>query len=227
MSPNQKKSKPESYGHWLGRLGILAIGLAFCALMGVLIIAGEIYDYQDSVDGTHLPDVDAIVCLAGGRGRIAAAGDLWYRYWELAHEVNPRVSKVPTLYFSGLGRQASWPVLSRQLRRGVLQVIQPQNVIIENESSNTDTNARWLAHYARQRHWRKILLLTSSYHMRRARFIFDHVLRIQENPIDVETISVYQEPFAPEEWRTDLNGVRVTLVEYVKWVYYNSVLYQF
>ena len=31
-----------------------------------LLLAGEIYDYQDTVDGVRLPSVDAIVVLAGG-----------------------------------------------------------------------------------------------------------------------------------------------------------------
>jgi hypothetical protein len=59
--------------------------------------------------------------------------------------------------------------------------------------------------------------------MKRARFIFDHVLKKKENPIDVETLSVYQEPFASEEWRDGPNGIRVTLIEYLKWVYYQSI----
>ncbi|MBI3534975.1 MAG: hypothetical protein HY072_05770, partial [Deltaproteobacteria bacterium] len=46
--------------------------------------AGEIYEYKDTVDGVHLPKVDVIVCLAGGRGRITQASDLWYRYYELS-----------------------------------------------------------------------------------------------------------------------------------------------
>src|SRR5690348_11457137 len=68
--------------------GCLTLGIAYYS-------AGEIYEYQDTVDGAHLPNIDAIVCLAGGRGRIAAAGDLWYRYWERARKVDASISKVP------------------------------------------------------------------------------------------------------------------------------------
>ena len=208
-------------------VGLLASGVTFGALILAYILAGDIYDYQDSVDGVHLPEVDAIVCLAGGRGRIAAAGDLWYRYWELAHEPKFPIPKVPVLYFSGLGAQANWGLVSRQFRRGVLQAIQESDAVIEKESFNTSANAIWLARYAQAQHWKKILLLTSSYHMKRARFIFESVLRNSENPIEVETLSVYQEPFAMEEWRTGPNGIRVTLVEYLKWVYYQSVWRKF
>ena len=43
------------------------------ALALAYVMAGDIYEYQDTVDGVHLPEVDAIVCLAGGRGRAAEA----------------------------------------------------------------------------------------------------------------------------------------------------------
>lgn len=209
-------------GAWLG-VGIFvgAMGLAY-------ISAGEIYDYQDSVDGVHLPEVDAVVVLAGGRGRIASAADTWYRYWELAQSpvkgAGKRAvpEKPPILYISGMGHQANWNVLAKQVRRGVLQVMTAEDVVLEVESSNTDENARWLARYAAERGWSKILLMTSSYHMRRARFIFDRVFSTLEDPIEIETLSLFQDPFEAGEWRSSLHGIRVTLIEYLKWIYYRS-----
>jgi uncharacterized SAM-binding protein YcdF (DUF218 family) len=207
---------------FLAGFALIGVGGAGVSLVTAYYLAGEIYDYQDSVDGVHLPQVDAIVCLAGGRGRIAAAGDLWYRYLEQSKKSPSAVAKVPVLYLSGTGRQMTWALLLKQFRSGISQSILPSSVIIENESSNTDENARWLIHYARERGWKRIILLTSSYHMKRARYIFDQVLKNKENPIEVETLSVYQEPFTPDEWRTGPNGIRVTLLEYMKWVYYRS-----
>jgi uncharacterized SAM-binding protein YcdF (DUF218 family) len=206
-----------------GILGILGVGIALGALCLAFLLAGEIYDYQDSVDGKTLPPVDAIVCLAGGRGRISTAGDVWFRYWEQVNEKGSLTGRVPILYFSGMGRQANWIQVSSQLRRGILQTIRQSDTVIETESFNTDANARWFLRYAQKKHWKRILLLTSNYHMKRARFIFEEVLKGAEEPIQVETLSLFQEPFSPEEWRFDLNGVRVTLWEYLKWVYYKTV----
>ena len=208
---------------WGTYLSIALLCALLVALLAAFTKAGQIYDYQDTVDGVRLPKVDAIVCLAGGRGRIMAAGDLWYRYWEAVENSDSTVSRVPTLYFSGLGPQVNWGVLSKLLRKGVVDRIRPQDVIIERESSNTLANARWVALYAQQHHWRRILLLTSSYHMKRARLIFDYTLQGLEYPVQVETLSVYQEPFAPEEWKTGPNGIRVTLLEYIKWIYYKTL----
>lgn len=192
------------------------------AMVLVYLLAGEIYNYRDTVDLQRLPAVDAIVCLGGGKGRLAAAGDLWYRYWQQSQLPDSLVKSAPVLYLSGMGPQTNWAILSRQLRPAVLQKIRPDSVVIEKESSNTDRNARWLAKYAQQQHWKKVLLLTSSYHMRRAKFIFSKVLTRGSDPVGLETLSFAQEPFTPTEWRSGPNAIRVTLMEYLKWIYYNS-----
>ncbi len=203
------------------RIGLpMVVGVVLGILVVALFLAGEIYDYQDTVDGAHLPEVDAIVCLAGGRGRIAAAGDLWYRYWELSQA--PPFRKPPVFYISGVGHQSRWGVLARQVRRGVFAVLRPSDVILEKESTNTEENAKWLSKFAEQYQWRRILLLTSSYHMRRARLIFERALTALGTPVQIETLSIYQEPYEPGEWRSDLHGIRITLSEYMKWIYYRT-----
>ena len=192
--------------------------------MLAFILAGDIYDYSDTAHVDSLPSVDAIVCLAGGRGRILAAGDLWYRYLDQVLEATADAqAPVPTLYFSGLGHQANWSLLTRQLSRQALQVVQPEDVVIENESSNTDENAKWLLKIAQERHWKRVVLLTSSYHMKRANYIFAHVLRAGGVSLQMDTLSVTQEPFTSKHWRSGLRGIRVTLQEYLKLVYYKNI----
>jgi uncharacterized SAM-binding protein YcdF (DUF218 family) len=212
----------------------LALGvLVATAFLWLRRAADAVYAHQDSVDGVHLPEVDAIVVLAGGRGRISAAGDLWYRYWE--QDVSR--ASTPVLYFSGLGAQSTWRTVRGQLRSGVMQVIEPRDVILENRSTSTEENALWLLQYARERNWNSVLLVTSRYHMRRARLIVERLfekerqhritLRSQDapplEPIRLETLSVYQEPFEPGEWSGDLHGIQVTLGEFFKWMYYRHL----
>jgi uncharacterized SAM-binding protein YcdF (DUF218 family) len=190
-------------------------GMVVGALLLASVMAGEIYEYQDTVDGVHLPQVDAIVVLAGGRGRISTAGDLWNRY----REQFPK-DQVPVLYVSGMGHQSSWSSFARQLRRGVLEVIRPENVVLETESMNTEENARWLVRTVKQRGWKKILLTTSSYHMKRARMMLDETFHSLGTPVAIETSSIYQDPFEQAEWRSSFIGFRVTLIEYIKFIYY-------
>jgi uncharacterized SAM-binding protein YcdF (DUF218 family) len=200
----------------------LLLGMALGVITLAFVLAGDIYEYQDTVDGVHLPPVDAIIVLAGGRGRIQAAGDVWYRYWEVAQD-SKGARKPPLLFISGMGPQSNWQTLTRQLRRGVLEVIRPENVFLEKESQNTEANALWVARHAEQRAWGRVLLITSSYHMKRSRFMFERILRGRlKQPVGVETLSVSSEPFEPGEWRTGIHGIRVTLLEYFKWIYYKT-----
>ncbi|MBL7715373.1 MAG: YdcF family protein [Bdellovibrionales bacterium] len=193
-------------------VGVLLGGVSFSLISG-----GEIYEYQDSFDGVNLPDVDVIVCLGGGRGRISVAGDIWYRYWEQL-----KGEKLPVLYFSGMGKTTVFATLSKQLRRGVRDAIRSDQVVIETESTNTEENAEVFERFARERKWKRLLLVTSRYHMRRARFIFERILWERELGMQIDTASVYQEPFEPEEWRRSIHGIEVTLSEYFKWLGYRT-----
>lgn len=203
---------------------VAAAGMLVGALLLASVLAGEIYDYQDTVDGVHLPNVDAIVVLAGGKGRISAAADLWYRYWEQVHRPGvPGVAspnKVPVLYVSGMGHQANWNVFARQIRRGVLDVVHPDDVVLERESTNTEENALWLAKYAKRQQWHRVILVTSSYHMKRSNLVLQKVLRATATPVEVETLSIFQDPFEANEWRSSFSGYRITLFEYLKGIYY-------
>lgn len=198
--------------------------LFFMALGGfalAMVLAGEIYEYQDTFDGAQLPRVDAVVCLAGGKGRIAAAGDVWYRYWEQAQHSS---GEPPLLFISGMGPQSSWAVLEKTIRRGVIEVMKPENVFMERESFNTRTNIEFLLKHSREKDWKAILLMTSPYHMRRATLLLERLAAHEQVGLKVNTLSVYQEPFEPGEWRASLQGIRVTLEEfakllYVKWAY--------
>src|SRR4051812_38525332 len=122
MSFDLKEFLLRNLVHRLALLFSLLLGICIGALALPYILAGEIYEYQDTFDGAHLPPVDAIVCLAGGRGRIAGAGDLWYQYWDAAHQVRtgemPPIHPVPVLYFSGVGPQLNWTSFLKRLRSG-------------------------------------------------------------------------------------------------------------
>lgn len=206
------------------RRGIAAIiSLIAGAILGffflTLITANDLYDYQDSVDGVHFPEVDAIVVLGGGRGRIATAGDVWYRYWETSLRDK---KQVPSLYLSGMGPQTTIPIILTLVRSGVRDVLKSDSIVLERESLNTVENATHFARVCAEQKWKRILLITSRYHMRRSKLIFEGVFWALEMPLTIETLSVYQEPFEPDEWRKNAQGIQVTLFEYWKWVFYRT-----
>jgi uncharacterized SAM-binding protein YcdF (DUF218 family) len=216
-------SAPATRLDWRKALLLPAValgGIIMGILMFATVMANEIYEYQDTVDGVHLPEVDAIVVLAGGRGRITSAGDLWYHYHTVAQAGLIGSKPGPVLYVSGMGHQSNWASFAKQVRSGVVGVMHPEDVVLETESSNTEENAQWLVKTVKQRGWSKILLTTSSYHMKRARMMLEKTFHAEKIPITIDTLSIYQDPFEPSEWRSSLLGVRVTLTEYMKLIFY-------
>jgi uncharacterized SAM-binding protein YcdF (DUF218 family) len=194
--------------------------LTVSVLFGLLLWrAGEIYAEQDTFDGARLPEVDAIVVLAGARGRLAQASDIWFRYFETQPQ------KLPVLFLSGLGPKVGQTALATQIRRGVLaelfdQDVPTSRVVLETESQNTEENALYFSHYAVSRGWKKILLVTSPYHMRRARFIFENTLVRDGVSIQIETASTASEFFERGNWRESILGIELTISEYLKWLAY-------
>lgn len=199
---------------------ILFAGIGLGAFFVSFLVAGEIYDYADTVDGVKMPNVDAIVCLAGGRGRIAAAGDIWNHYHELAARNESGITAIPTLFISGAGQKANFSVVASQFREGVRKMIRPTDVMVENKSENTVENAFEFIQIAKERNWHHILVITSPYHMRRSVYLFQKMSAADRYELKIETLTFYQEPFEPGEWKSSLIGIRVTLLEYAKWIFY-------
>lgn len=189
----------------------------------MLILAGDIYDFRESVDGAHLPPVDVIVCLAGAKGRITFASDLWMRYFELRGETGVVApGGTPVLYIAGMGQSTPdtrWKVFLMQVRRGVAELLTKEKVILETQSTSTVENAEFFFQMAAEKKWKRILLVTSSYHLKRSELIFrtlNQILNKNQNPITIETLAYSQEPFEPGEWRQHFYGIRVTLLEFIK-----------
>jgi uncharacterized SAM-binding protein YcdF (DUF218 family) len=213
-------AKPGGRLQFLTSFSFFVLGLLSGVLLFTFFKAGTIYEYTDTLDGAFLPPSDAIVVLAGGRGRIAAAGDFWFRYFE--REETGSIEAAPFLYISGMGPNSNWNTFAHSVRPGVLKAMKPSNVVLETESRNTEENALWVVKNARLRGWKRIVLMTSPYHMRRSRFILAKVLEQADLKLDVDALTIYQETFSAEEWRDSILGIRVTMFEYLKWLYYTT-----
>lgn len=189
----------------------ITLGVAVGIFLLFSWLAGTIYDYPDSVPRVgDPPEVQAIVCLAGGRGRIRAAGDLWFRYFSRGQK--------PILYFSGLGPDTSWPEITKLLRPRVLEVLKPEWVHLETRSTNTVENARELEKYLSEKALHHLVLVTSSYHMKRSLVIFRKTLGPSAQ---IETYTASLPPYNSTHWFTRMNSIAVTYTEFIKWFYYS------
>ena len=179
------------------------------------IAAGEIYDYEDTFQlSEDAATTDVVLCLAGGKKRIPFATEVWLSI----KKENKGKAPVPLLFFSGVGPRAGLDTLSEQgVSKDVLSQIKKEEVIFENVSENTFENAQIFASFARQKKWKHVVLVTTGYHMRRAHFILRKVL---DPDIEIKIETLGAQHFERNEWHKDAYAVRVTAMEYIKWLYY-------
>lgn len=194
----------------------VVISVLITTAVFIWIAAGEIYDYEDTFKFDQDADqVDVVLCLAGGKGRITAAAETWLKIKNIrdAKQLPP-----PVLFFSGVGPNAGFETLAEQgVAPEVLKKIGRENVVFENVSENTYENAQIFSSFAKQKHWKQALLITTGYHMRRAYFIFRKVMGSETDLLTETVDSVH---FGRNGWRKDEYAMRVTIMEYFKWLYY-------
>ncbi len=103
-------------------------------------------------DDTPPADADAIVVLSGGRGHRLAEGQ------KLVRE-----GVSDTLVISD-GLAPGWDEANRLCRSG-------RAICFTPDPYSTQGEARWIAQEARERGWDSVVVVTSSYHVPRARMI--------------------------------------------------------
>ena len=118
-----------------------------------------------------------------------------------------RATRASQVYRQGLG-----PVVVASGRRlrpyaGIAELMEhdliergvPKDKILRvaHDSDNTREEAKTLAQVAKQKKWRSVIVVTSNYHTRRARYIFSH-----EFPADmkIRVTGAPDEDFDPERW---------------------------
>ena len=96
-----------------------------------------------------------------------------------------------------------------------------QNIeILEPQVAATIDEARLLADTAKARNLKKILLVTSAYHTRRALWIFEKTAANDQIEIGIESPETGIETAAPPMWWITPRGWQNVGGEYVKFVYY-------
>jgi len=192
----------------------LMVGAVIGSVILLWLASGEIYDYQDSFvfdrDGSK---IDVVLCLAGGKGRIPVAVDLWQKL-----KKSKMNAQGPVLFLSGVGLHANEETLIEQgISKDVVKLMRKDEVVFENVSTNTFENAEIFTSFQRQKQWKNVLLVTAGYHMRRS----SDILRKSIGPdVSIYSFTVGAENFDRNGWHRDPYAVRVTIIEYIKWLFY-------
>ena len=119
-----------------------------------------------------------------------------------------------------MGHQSDFDTFKNLVPKKIRPLIELKHVAIDNKSISTRENAIYFKRFAKKKGFKKIHLITSGYHMRRARYIFEEV--VGKSAI-VETTSVFIKPFESRLWRSSLSGIQVTLSEFFKLLLYRSI----
>jgi uncharacterized SAM-binding protein YcdF (DUF218 family) len=158
---------------------------------------GILYSMEHDAPSTYRADVtyDAVVLLGGLTDE------------EVSHEngqpaYNDNVERIVMTHRLVRDGKARFVVPTGGMSEALLMAeqlrdwgVEPDRIVIEDRARNTRENAVYTAAIAKQRGWRKVLLVTSAFHMKRSTECFNAV------DLDFDTYAVdYRATRSPRTW---------------------------
>jgi uncharacterized SAM-binding protein YcdF (DUF218 family) len=198
----------------IARVCAAALVVALLGFLCFLPFAGRFLVRQDP-----LVSGDAIFVLAGGRV------DRWMEGVEL---YRARYAPVIVLSPGRLDRSEielrakgiRWPAEAELARDAILQLGVPTDAvqIMPGNLDNTAQEAAALFQFVQNRSWRRLIVVTSPYHTRRARFAFRRAFR--GAPIDLVVRASRFDESDPARWWRHRADIRFVTSELEKVVLY-------
>jgi uncharacterized SAM-binding protein YcdF (DUF218 family) len=170
--------------------------LLFVFLAGFVVFASSIARHA----GPGAPQADGIVVLTGGQQRLSEAARL------LAEGRGKR------LLISGANRMASREDLHR--KSGLAARLFECCVDVGYDAHTTSGNAEETLAWARDKHFTKLIIVTSSYHMPRSLI---ELARVMPH-VTLVPYPVVSGSFRAERWWLHAASIRLLLSEYVKFL---------
>jgi uncharacterized SAM-binding protein YcdF (DUF218 family) len=187
--PALHRALPEQSGRILSSLVSLVFVVALCGVVyfvrfPLLRFAGESWIVEDSLDRS-----DAIIVLSD---------DNFYA---------DRATRATQVFRDGMAPLVVASGRRLRPRAGIAELMEhdliergvPKDKIlpVEHDSDNTREEAEALAKVAVQRKWKSVIVVTSNYHTRRARYIFE---RVFPPGIVIRVTGARDGDFDPERW---------------------------
>jgi uncharacterized SAM-binding protein YcdF (DUF218 family) len=163
---------------------IVLCAVLYFARGPILRFAGETWVVEDPLDRA-----DAIIVLSDDNfyaDRAARAADLY------------RHGMAPIVVASGR-RLRPYAGIAELMEHDLIERGVPKDKIVRlsHNAENTKDEAQALAQQALERKWRSVIVVTSNYHTRRARYIFLHVFPAQTQ---VRVSGAQDGDFDPQHW---------------------------
>ena len=191
------KGKEGERGGIVLNLIILVSFVVFCALLylvrrPILRFVGESWIVEDA-DGP----ADALIVLSDDNfyaDRATRAAELF------------RKGKAPIVVASGR-RLRPMAGIAELMEHDLMERGVPKDKIVRvaHDADNTREEAEALAKLATQRKWHSVIVVTSNYHTRRARYIFH---RVFPQGIEVRMASAHDGDFDPQHWWENRKSIK-------------------
>jgi len=145
----------------------------------------------------------------------------------LSGEQGERMETAVKLYKQGLaprllmtGGPVEWNVPAAEVMAWQAESlgVPPQDIVLERRASSTYENAVYTLEILKEKGWRSAIVVTSPYHLRRTRFIFEKVFA--GSNIRLSFYGAENPWLVPEEWWRQDRGIEVVGMEYFKLVWY-------
>lgn len=145
----------------------------------------------------------------------------------LSGEQGERVETAVKLYTQGFapcllmtGGPVEWNVAAAEIMAWQAESlgVPPQDIVLERKATSTYENALYTLKILKEKGWRSAIVVTSPYHLRRTRFIFEKVFA--GSNIHLSFYGAENPWLVPEEWWRQDRGIEVVGMEYFKLVWY-------
>ena len=192
---------------WIAGVATFVLWIFSCG-WSYRILGGGLEGLYPPVPAETSPQADAIVLLGGGmcgNPKVSpypemnmAADRVWHaaRLW--------KTGKAPVVISSGANDLFTTKPLLKDFG------LPEEAILVENESRNTEENAKFVARFLAERRGTaadgakpKVLLVTSAFHMRRAKFMFERYapeLDVVAAPCDHEALQACAQPWHVKEF---------------------------
>lgn len=165
---------------------------------------------------TATQNADAIICLSGGRTtRVGECLRLWNQGY--ARRLFVTAEKARNKEFSGLelSHLEFAQGLTKRMKMGAVWEIIPS---LSGGATSTFDEAEDALYYAREKGWKRVIIVTDEFHTRRAHYAFTKIFA--DSGLEVEVAGAPNEVFSIENWWRSDRGIMAYLGETIKFPVY-------
>jgi uncharacterized SAM-binding protein YcdF (DUF218 family) len=198
----------------LARIIAAAIVLFLVGALAFFPFAGRYLVYEDPLEKS-----DAIVILAGARVERWLEGvDLYRAGWAPRIAISPGRMEDAEVQIRSMGIR--FPSDAELARDAVIQMKVPGSAVetLPGSLDNTAQEAATVRELAAQRHWSRVIVVTSKYHTRRARFAF--VREFEGSNVQILIRASRYDTAKPERWWANRADYRYVTSELQKLLAY-------